>query len=199
MDASHLAVLLLLVGVGLIVAEIFLPSGGVLTVAAVIVLAISAVFAWRAWWGTSPAAWWTYVGSGVVLIPAALLGALWALPHTSFGRRFLLDAPTPEELRAYGDEEEHLGRLIGATGKTLTLLSPGGLVQVEGERLHCKSEGMLIDAGEAVKVVAIAGNLVVVRPVSIAEMRRSEGDVSAIDDFLPEDEPPARDGGSGTA
>lgn len=187
MEASHLAVLLLLVGLGLIVAEVFIPSGGILSVLAVIVMALSAVFAWRAWWGTSPGAWWTYVASSLLLIPAVLLGALWALPHTSIGRRFLLDAPTPEELRAYGDEAEHLAQLIGATGKTVTMLNPGGLVLVEGERLHCKSEGMLIDAGEPIKVVAVTGNLLVVRPLSIAE-QRSADKAAALDEFLPEQE-----------
>ncbi|MEX0702273.1 MAG: NfeD family protein [Planctomycetales bacterium] len=190
MELSHLAVLLLLVGLGLIVAEIFIPSGGVITAAAVIALAASAICAWQAWWGTSPGAWWAFVGSGLILVPAVLFGALWALPHTSVGRRFLLEAPTPEELRAYGDEEEHLGRLIGATGKTLTLLNPGGLVQVEGERLHCKSEGMLIDPGQPVKVVAVAGNLIVVRPVPAAESQRRGAELSQIDDFLPEGDEP---------
>ena len=41
------------------------------------------------------------------------------------------------------------------TGKTLTLLNPGGLVLVDGERMHAETRGLLLDPGET--VIAEAG------------------------------------------
>ena len=57
-------------------------------------------------------------------------------------------------------------QLIGKSGKTLTLLNPGGLVSVEGERLHCESEGMMIDASQNVEVIRVKANRLVVRLAS---------------------------------
>ncbi|HUE12710.1 MAG TPA: NfeD family protein, partial [Planctomycetaceae bacterium] len=47
----------------------------------------------------------------------------------------------------------------------LTSLNPGGLVLVDGTRQHCESEGLLLESGAPVEIVAVKGNRVVVRPV----------------------------------
>jgi membrane-bound ClpP family serine protease len=65
----------------------------------------------------------------------------------------------------YQREQERLAALIGKTGKTLTLLNPGGLVLVEGERMHSETRGLLLESGEMVKVVAVKGNRIVVQPL----------------------------------
>ena len=49
--------------------------------------------------------------------------------------------------------------------------------QIDGERLHCESEGMLIDPGQEVDVVAVKGNRLVVRLVgSQDESAQAAGD-----------------------
>jgi membrane-bound serine protease (ClpP class) len=45
----------------------------------------------------------------------------------------------------------------------LTLLTPGGLVNVNGERLHCVSEGVMVPPGTTVEVVEVRGTRVLVR------------------------------------
>ena len=60
-------------------------------------------------------------------------------------------------------ETKRLLRLINKTGTSLTRLAPGGLVLIDGERLHAESEGMLIPADAAVKVLAMKGNRLLVR------------------------------------
>jgi membrane-bound serine protease (ClpP class) len=163
MNESHFAILLLMLGLALLVAEVFIPSGGLLMTASVLSLAASIWFAWKAWWYSNPYAWWIYLGSVVALLPVSAGGAFYFLPRTSIGRRVLLEAPAPEEVRAYAREQERLAGLIGREGKTVTLLNPGGLVIVNGERLHCESEGVVIDPGERVTIVGVAGNRLVVR------------------------------------
>ncbi len=39
----------------------------------------------------------------------------------------------------------------------ITLLSPGGMVRVRDERLHAFTEGVLINMGEPIEVVAVRG------------------------------------------
>lgn len=162
---SLVAVGLLILGLALIVAEICIPSGGLITIFSVCCFLGSGWFAWQAWWNTSPTLWWSYVGGVLVLVPATLGLALYILPRTSIGKRILLEAPSLDEVTPYQREQQRLAALIGKTGKTLTLLSPGGLVLVDGERMHAETRGLLLEPGETVKVVAVKGNRIVVQPL----------------------------------
>lgn len=164
MDYSHFAILLLFFALALFAAEIFVPSGGVITVIAMVAVTGSFLCAWNAWWGSNQIAFWFYVGSVVALIPATLGGALYALPHTSIGRRVLLEAPELDEVAPYVQEQAHLSQMLGRTGKTMTMLNPGGFVLIDRERLHCESEGMIIDPQCEVRVIGIDGNRLIVRP-----------------------------------
>lgn len=163
MDDSHFAILLLLVSLALLAAEVFVPSGGFIAALMVVALAASGVFAYRAWWHASPSLWWGYVASVAVLIPGVLVAAFTVFPRTAYGKRILLDAPSPEEIAPYAREQEELHRLVGRRGRTVTLHSPGGIVSVDGRRYHSETRGMLLDPGEEVDVVAVKGNRVVIR------------------------------------
>ena len=189
---SATALLMLVVGLGLLVAEVFIPSGGVISVMALVALAGSGVFAWQAWWEANPAYFWAYVGSTVALVPLTFGVAFYFLPKTSWGRRILLEAPDLSELVPYRKEDEQFERLLGKYGRTLTMLNPGGLVLVEGQRVHAESQGLLIDPGEEIVVVARKGNRVVVRAAkrpAAEEAAPKEGLVSA-DPFEPDAAPP---------
>lgn len=160
---SAIAVLLLVIGLGTLVAEVFIPSGGAITMVALAALGGALVFAWQAWWETYPNVFWSFLAATVMLVPMVFIAALTILPRTSVGRRILLEAPDPAELTPYSRDDEHFARLVGRYGKTLTMLNPGGLVLVEGERIHAESQGMLIDAGEEIQVIGRKVNRVVVR------------------------------------
>lgn len=164
MDYPTLAFLLLVLGLALLAAEVFIPSGGMIFILALVCLAGSIWSASRAWWTSNPTYFWIYLAVAAVLVPVSVGGAVFALQRTGLGRRILLEAPTLEEVTPYLQEQQHLQQMVGKTGKTITLLSPGGLVLVEGERFHCESPGMMIESGEAVDVIAIKGNRLVVRP-----------------------------------
>ena len=166
MDESHFAILLLAVGLALMIAEVFVPSGGIFALLVLLCLAGSVYCAWNAWWETNRTAWWSYLLGLMVLVPATISGAFYALPRTTIGRRVLLEAPDPEEVTPYVAEQKHLEERLGHLGKTLSLLNPGGMVFVDGERFHCESEGILVDPDIDVRVVAVKGLRLVVRPTS---------------------------------
>ena len=176
MDSYALMTFLMLaVGLALVVAEVFIPSGGMIMIAALACLGVSVWCAVRAWWQTEQFIWWwSYIGALVVLLPGVTIGAFYLLPRTEFGQSFLVPPQSPEELMPYAEEEEHLRQMVGKSGKTLTLLNPGGLVNVDRERMHCESEGMMIDPGETVRVLSVKGNRLVVRRVSATEQPSGE-------------------------
>lgn len=169
MEAGYLAVALLVLGLTLIVCEVFIPSAGLIAAFATLCFAGSVVAAYMAWWYDKPTYFAIYTIALLVLIPSALSGALYVLPRTEFGRQVLLEAPALDEVTPYQEEQRQLQRLVGKVGKTLTLLNPGGLVLVDGTRQHCESEGILLESGAPVEIVAVKGNRVVVRPVERSE------------------------------
>lgn len=165
MDYSTLAILLLLLGLALVVIEVFVPSGGMISIMAIVAVVASIWCAKKAWWDDNPTAWWTYIAAVLVLIPSAIGSAFYLFPKTSLGRKFLLEGPSLEEVTAYAEEEQRLKQLVGRHGTTLTLMNPGGLVLVDGERLHCESEGrLMLEPDVDVVVAAVKGNRLVVRP-----------------------------------
>lgn len=185
MDYSHYAILLLIVSLGLFFAEVFIPSGGLILVMGLVSLAGALWCGWKAWWDTSPTAWWIYLGSVIVVIPAAVALMLYIFPRTGLGKRILLDAPSPDEVTGYAEEREHLTQFIGKKGRTISLLNPGGIVVVDGERFHCEAKSMLIEPNETVQVVGVKGNRLVVKP---AAADAPAADLEPPDELAAEDE-----------
>jgi membrane-bound serine protease (ClpP class) len=163
MDYSHASVLLLLISLALLATEVFVPSGGFISVLMLLALGGSVFCAFRAWWETNPTLWWGYIGSVLILLPAVLIGAFTIFPRTPYGRRVLLDAPSPEEIAPYAKEQMELQALVGRRGVTVTPHSPGGMVRIDHGRYHSETRGMMLDPGEPVEIVAVKGNRLVIR------------------------------------
>jgi membrane-bound ClpP family serine protease len=159
-DAGILATVMLLVGLFLLGLEFFVPSFGMILVAAVISLIVSFWSAYKAWWGVSPGFFWTYIILLTAGIPASLMGAITLIRKTPLGNRMILKPAPVNESPGPGP----LDHLIGKAGVSQTLMTPGGIVLIDGERLHSESLGMLIEPYSPVVAVAIRGNRVVVRP-----------------------------------
>ncbi len=182
MDQSTLAVLLLAVAVGLFASEIFIPSGGLIGAAAVLCLAGAVWCAWDAWWVESRSTFWTFIASIVVLIPSGMGLAVYVIPRTKWGRSVLLSAPSAESVRPFVAEEEHLNALVGQQGRTITPLNPGGLVLIEGERMHAESEGMMLEADQVVDVIEVRSNRLLVRQADTIAGAHVESEVPSPDD-----------------
>lgn len=172
-DTVFLAFLLLAISVFLFAAEFFIPSGGLVTVLAISSLAASILFAAQSWWVESPGYFWSFVAAAVVLVPLSILGTIQILPYTSWGRRMTLEPPPGGGLEGFQEETDFLVSQVGLTGVTVTVLNPGGMVEIDGERLHCEGDGMMLESGSAVEVVSVNGNRLRVRPVE--EPRDSTG------------------------
>lgn len=162
MDYQMMAIILLFVGLALMLAEFFIPSGGMISVICVICFVTSIWAAYQAWWPTSY--FWIYIVSLIAIVPSTLFGVLRLLESTSLGNRVLLTAPDQQDVTPYQAEQARLQALVGQTAKTVTQFNPGGMLVVEGERLHAFSEGLLIPAGEDVVIAEVRGNRLMVRP-----------------------------------
>jgi membrane-bound ClpP family serine protease len=86
------------------------------------------------------------------------------------------------------EQEERHRQMVGKIGETVTTLNPAGIVRIDGHRVHCQSEGMILDAGTPVRVIAARANSVVVRridPSTLESQSESRGEAPpAADDPL---------------
>jgi membrane-bound serine protease (ClpP class) len=173
MDPLVWAALLLLVGLTLVICEVFIPSGGMLGLLSIaaLVTSVSLAFYHK---GLEIGLLFVFVAT--VLVPAALALAFRYWPHTPMGRRLLLDVRSSDEVLPDTPERRKLAQLVGKLGVAKTLMLPSGAVLVEGRTIDALSEGMSIEAGQRIRVIAVHGSRVVVRPAEDDE-EPAENDV----------------------
>ncbi len=144
----------------LIVAEVFVPSGGIISVFAVACLAGGLVIFFR----HSSAAGWAGVIIAAVMIPSVLIIAYRIFPRTRFGKSVTL---TPPE-RQIGDaipDTAKLKELLGAEGLVLTPLRPVGTCDFSGQRVECVAESGYVDKGKSVRVIHVEATQLTVRVI----------------------------------
>ena len=158
-----MATILLILGLFLLALELMIPSFGMIGILSAISLLISAWCAWQAWWGTSPGFFWTYAAFWLLGIPAALGGALFVLQNTSLGDRLVLRGPPKSDEAVEKKKTGALEGLVGTTGVSKSLLTPGGMVEINSQRHHAESPGMVIEPNMPVQVIGLKGNRLVVK------------------------------------
>lgn len=178
MDPWFLAVLLLLLSMVLLFAEVLIPSGGLLFFGSMVALGCALWAAWGAWWQSNPVLFWSFVLCALVLLPASVGAAVQVWPHTPMGK--LLEPPTHEEVTPFAAEQQRLGTLVGKFGETVTPLNPAGMMLIAGERVHCFSEGQIVERGVRVRVLAVQGNRLMVRTASAKEQSAEEAELPEV-------------------
>lgn len=146
----------------LFVIEVFIPSGGLLGVLsfASLIGAIICLFLISSTHG------WIGVLCAFVLVPVALAIALKAFPHTFIGKRLILSEQQKAASTLYSsDDTPGYADLLDARGVTLTDLRPVGTVKINDRQVECLAERGMIEAHTPVKVVAVSGIEIKVRPL----------------------------------
>ncbi len=157
------AVLLYVACAALIVAEVFIPSGGLLSICALACIVGGVAIFFR----LSTLAGWLGVAVAIIMIPLLLIGAYRLLPKTRFGRHVILTGPVRERGDAISDTPE-LIKLLGQSGEVLTPLRPVGTCDFSGRRVECVAEAGYVQKGATVKVIRVEGTQLTVRVVGEA-------------------------------
>ncbi|MEM6980182.1 MAG: nodulation protein NfeD [Planctomycetota bacterium] len=154
----------------LIVAEFFVPSGGLLGIAATLagISALLIAFTHSLSFGI------TMTGVFVVTIPSlfALIVRIW--PRTPVGREMLNRSPDSatnpprDELKTI--DGVPLNDLVGRIGTATTNCLPSGQIIVDGHRANAVSLGQPIDTGMSIKVVRVVAGQVQIRIADRAEI-----------------------------
>jgi membrane-bound serine protease (ClpP class) len=154
MTLGTILILSFSIGVVLLIAELLLPTHGVLGVGGLLAMGIGigACFFINRWLGLS-----VLLG---MMLASPLIGslAIKIYPRTPIGRRMVLQPPssTPAPLPIH----------IGQTGVVASALRPMGECDFGDQRIEVISEQGMIPSGQAVKVVSIVNGRPAVRAVS---------------------------------
>ena len=151
---------LLLAGVLVLILDIVVPSAGLLSVTAALLAVAGVVCLFRHDWR------WGLAGTSAVLIlgPLIFMFGLQVMPSTPLGRK-LMFGESGEDQPVLKEDDGRLAELVGREGVCLTDLRPIGAVRIGDRRIDARSEVSFVRAGTAVRVTAISGHEVKVRPV----------------------------------
>lgn len=169
--SGYMEIIFFILGVILLVVEIYvIPGFGVVGAAGIALMAGSLFFAL---FNLAPSGFdfqWGQLQTPLLTMVAALLGlapALWGaarlLPHTPLYGHLNLEPPKPRADSGEGSAPAASGPIeIGAAGTALTDLRPGGTGHFGGRRVDVYAEGEFIPRGAKIRVVRVEGYSVMV-------------------------------------
>jgi membrane-bound serine protease (ClpP class) len=157
MSAYVLPVVLQLLGIGVIVVEIFVPSFGLLTVLSAGMLLYSLYLVFTT---ISVNIGLVFVGVDIFVIPVVLVMAFNALGASSWSLHKTLSRHD-----GVASQSPDLAAWVGQTGVAVTNLRPSGTVMIGDNRLDAVTDGEYVDAGTPVKVTLVSGNRMVVEKI----------------------------------
>lgn len=155
------ASVLVALGAGLAMLEVFFPSAGILGLLSASSLIAAVVLGFM----QTPILGVAFLVGICIGMPILIAIGFKIWPNTRMGRRILLMAPKGEDVLPDGPEKERLRGLIGRRGRAKSKMLLSGIIEVDAEKIDAVSESMPIEENQAILVIQVQGNHVVVRPV----------------------------------
>jgi membrane-bound serine protease (ClpP class) len=148
-------VILQLAGIGIIIAEIIIPSGGILAILAVGIFAYSLYMVFI---DISVAAGMIFLIIDLITIPVLII----------LGLKFIARSPvtlreTLSREQGVTSQSEDMDQFSGLEGIALTDLRPAGMALLNDRRTDVVTRGEYLDKGTPVVVLKITGNQIVVK------------------------------------
>ena len=179
MSSYFWPVALLISSVILLALEVSIPSGGILGILGVLAVLGSILAAFLKVGVTAGIA---FTSIFAVLIPVVvyILVRLW--PRTPMGKRILINTPSESEI--VPERIHNLKELIGQPGLAISPMLPSGAIRILGRNIDAVSDGIPIEKGSLVEVVAVRGNHLVVMPADRADDELN--DKTSVESLIPD-------------
>ena len=158
LGANVPALILLLVGVGLLVFEMYIPGFGVPGISGIALLVVGFLL-------LKPS-----LEQGLVLfaiLAAILCIALSICLYSASKGRLSKSKLVLNDVAVSADAAENndLNYFVGREGVTHTALRPAGIGEFDGVKLNVVSDGEFIAQGMPIRVLSVSGNRIVVRQI----------------------------------
>lgn len=154
-DSLLLPIILQLVGVVVIIAEIILPSGGILSIAALGVFGYSLFIVFNE---ISMTIGFSFVAADLILIPVLVILGLKLLARSPVTLR-----KTLSRKEGVSSQSSELESYVGRQGTAVTDLRPAGIAVINGKRVDVVTRGEYLEKDSAIIVTAVTGNQIIVR------------------------------------
>jgi membrane-bound ClpP family serine protease len=150
-----------LVGIALVIVEIFMPGFGIPGISGIILLFGAAVLTWIEY------GYMAGLGVGILLLAFVGIAIYISIKSTTKGRlsRSALILQGSQSRDAGFVATDEYDGYLNKEGITLTVLRPAGMAEIEGERVNVVSVGTFIDQGVRVRVREVEGARVMVEAV----------------------------------
>jgi membrane-bound serine protease (ClpP class) len=154
-NALHVPVFLQLVGILVIIAEIIIPSGGILALLATGLFGYSLYLVFTS---ISASAGMAFIIADLFIVPILVY----------FGLKFL--AKSPVTLRTKLSKKDGVtvqspdqNDFLGSVGLAITDLRPSGVANIKDQRLDVVTRGEYLENKTEIIVIAVSGNQIVVK------------------------------------
>ena len=154
MNPLILVILIQLVAAAVLIAEVIIPSGGLLGILAAGLIGYSL---YTVFTDVSVNAGYVFLIADVVALPVIVLAGLKMLAKSPAALRTELSSSAGVTSQS-ADLETYLGK----TGLAETNLRPSGIALIEDRRVDVVSRGEYIDKGAEIVVAAVTGNQIIV-------------------------------------
>ena len=154
-SAIHLPIILQSIGILVIIAEIILPSGGILSILAAGVFGYSLYLVFTQ---LSASTGMAFVIADLILIPILAYVGIKFLAKSPVTLRTKLSRKNGVTAQSI-DQKDYMGRL----GLALTDLRPSGVARINQERIDVVTQGEYIEKQTPIVVIAVRGNQIVVK------------------------------------
>jgi membrane-bound serine protease (ClpP class) len=154
-DSLLFPIILQLVGVVVIIAEIILPSGGILSIVALGVFGYSLFIVFNE---ISMIIGFSFVAADLILIPVLVIVGLKLLARSPVTLR-----KTLSRKEGVSSQSSELGSYVGTQGNAVTDLRPAGIAVINGKRVDVVTRGEYLEKDSAIIVTAVTGNQIIVR------------------------------------
>jgi len=153
-------IVLFLICAVLLVAEVFIPSFGMLGILA----ALSLIGGVYKFFQHGNLAGIIGIVVAVFMVPAVLIAGYRVMPRTRFGKNVILSGPRLNSGDGVPDAPQ-LRELIGREGVVVSMLRPVGVVRFGELKVECVAESGYVDKGSKVNVIKVDGTQVTVRKI----------------------------------
>lgn len=153
-----LQAILFIVGLLLLIAEMFMPGFGIAGISGLVLLVLGIILTAR----TALEAV-VMVVILILLIAIVLAVILYSAKKGKLSKKLILWSAAKHEQGFTTSEDK--SDLIGKEGVALTVLRPAGTGEFEGRRLDVVTDGSFVEQGTRIKIVRTEGRRIVVEPI----------------------------------
>jgi membrane-bound serine protease (ClpP class) len=161
------AALAFVLGLGLIVVEVFiLPGFGIAGISGIILMFGGIFYVFKSAYQFETAI--LAFSSVIVLTAIGVIAAFYLFPKTRAWKHFALATEMSSDIGYHSAGDEDFQSYIGQTGTAITPLRPAGAIRLAGKRVNVLTAGDFIPSETPVKVIEVEGSKVFVEALDEA-------------------------------